>query len=545
MKIGLAQINTTIGDFDGNAAKIIQRIEQGGKEGCNLVVFPELALPGYPPADYLARRDSVSRALERLALIARVNHGIGVIIGFIDLVRSGKEAFFCSGAALVTEGHIAAKTYKIPLSSHDGCDEGRLFRPGSGYPAVQFLGKRLVIIMGDDLWNDTTSSPPHSWPKNLGDAVAPQNPNIIINIAGSSFYVGKKSVRREALSAIARKSKAPLIFVNQVGGNDSLLFDGGSMVIDSRGEIRACAQEFEEDFVTFDVETNIGDRHASNDEDEALIYKALCVGTQDYVHKCGFDRVVLGLSGGIDSVVTAGIAVEALGAKKVLGIAMPSPYSSPESLEDARTVAGRLGMEFSVVPISAVLSRFLEELNPLFAGYGEDATEENIQARIRGTILMALANKFNALLLSTGNKSEVAVGYCTLYGDMCGALAVIADIPKTMVYRLARLMNRNREIVPECVFTKAPSAELRPNQTDQDVLPPYEVLDDIIAEYMDRDAAIADIVAKGYDEKVVRDVVRRIHINEYKRRQAAPCLRVTTKRTGSGRRFPLADRSNI
>jgi NAD+ synthetase len=369
-----------------------------------------------------------------------------------------------------------------------------------------------------------------------------QGLDLLINISGSPFYVGKRDLRINILKNLARKYHIPVVYLNLVGGNDSLLFDGGSMVIDPQGQVRASAKEFEEDLITFDGDTNQGDIHLSMRADEELIFKALCMGTRDYVSKCGFKHVALGLSGGIDSSLVACIAAQALGKQNVLGVAMPSLYSSPASLEDAQLLAQRLGINFRSISISDIFQIYLKELQPFFAQYESDTTEENLQARIRGNILMALANKFNALVLTTGNKSEMAVGYCTLYGDMCGALAVISDVPKTMVYSLARYLNHDKEIIPGRVISRPPSAELKPDQTDQDTLPPYDVLDDILTEYVEKNRNIADIIKKGHDPRIVQDTIRRIHLNEYKRKQAPPGLKITTKAFGLGRRYPIAHR---
>jgi NAD+ synthetase len=367
-----------------------------------------------------------------------------------------------------------------------------------------------------------------------------QGLDLLINISGSPFYVGKRDLRINILTNLARKYHLPVVYVNLVGGNDSLLFDGGSMVIDPQGEIRASAKEFEEDLITFDVETNQGDLHLSISTDEELIFKALCLGTRDYVAKCGFKHVALGLSGGIDSSLVACIAAQALGKENVLGVLMPSPYSLRRQVWRMRSFA-LPGINFSQHLHIRYISNIPQRVAAFFAQYESDTTEENLQARIRGNP-PALANKFNALVLMTGNKSEMAVGYCTLYGDMCGALAVISDVPKTMVYNLARYLNRREELIPARVITRPPSAELKPDQTDQDTLPPYDVLDDILTEYVEKNRSIADIIKKGHDPRIVQDIIRRIHLNEYKRKQAPPGLKITTKAFGVGRRYPIAHR---
>jgi len=545
MKIALAQINTTIGDFEGNSSKILQCIDRARERGSDLVIFPELSIPGYPPTDYIDKAEFVTGALEQLNHIARTTTDVGVILGYVDFNRGKEGKPFYNGAALISDGAIISRVYKSLLPSYDVFDESRYFQPGGAIKGLSYRGKRLGVTICEDIWNDKDFFHERLYPDDPVEVLVKQEIDLLINISGSPFYLGKRSIRTTMLKNIARKYQIPVAYVNQVGGNDSLLFDGGSMVIDSAGEIQASAKEFVEDLIIYDLEKNSGDVCSFIDNEEELTLKALCTGTWDYLSKCGFRRAVLGLSGGIDSSLTAWIAAEALGKENVMGIAMPSPYSSIESVQDAEILARRLGIGFRIIPISRIFEMYREELKPSFAEYGEDITEENLQARIRGTILMALSNKFNALLLATGNKSEMAVGYCTLYGDMCGALAVISDIPKTMVYRLTYYINRDKEIIPERVLTKPPSAELRHNQTDQDSLPPYEVLDAILTEYVEKNQSIGAIAAKGYDRDIVIDVVRRIHFNEYKRKQAPPGLKITTKAFGSGRRYPIAHRVNL
>ncbi|MCD6353570.1 MAG: NAD+ synthase [Proteobacteria bacterium] len=545
MKIALAQINTTIGDFNGNTSKIFRSVDNARQQGCELVIFPELAIPGFPPTDYIGKENFAQKNLKKLNQIANTVSDIGVIVGFVEPSQEHGGRPWHNGTALIQKGKIVLKTYKTLLPSYDLFDEPRYFQPGYSHEVASFSGSRLGITICEDIWNDKDNCQKRSHPYNPLEDLANQGLDLLINISGSPFYLGKRLIRINTLSTIARKHRIHVAYVNQAGGNDSLLFDGGSMVIDPGGKIRAFAREFEEDLITFDMETNKGDIRAAIDNDEELLFKALCMGTRDYLSKCGFKQAIIGVSGGIDSALTACIAAKALGKENVLGVAMPSPYSSPESLQDAEVLAHRLGINFRVIPISRIFQLYLEELKPSFAGFTEDVTEENIQARIRGNILMALANKFNGLVLATGNKSEMAVGYCTLYGDMCGALAVIADIPKTMVFRLARYINCKDEIIPVRVLTKPPSAELKPNQTDQDILPPYDVLDDIITEYIDHNRTPGDIVKKGHNQKVVTETIRRIHLNEYKRKQAPLGLRATTRTFGSGRRYPIAHRFNF
>lgn len=545
MKIALVQINTTIGDFEGNTEKIFQFIALARQKQCDLVIFPELAIPGYPPTDYIDKQDFVQANLKKLDQIAKASQGIGIILGYLEVNHDQEGKPFYNGAALISEGKIISRVYKTLLPSYDVFDENRYFQPGKSNQVYLFLGKRLGITICEDIWNDKDFFHERFYSADPVELLVKQGLDILINISGSPFYVGKRDLRVNILTNLARKYHVPVAYINQIGGNDSLLFDGSSMVIDPQGEIRASAKEFEEDLITFDLERNQGDLFPAIENSEALVFKALCMGTRDYVSKCGFKHVALGLSGGIDSSLAACIAAEALGKENVLGVAMPSPYSSPASLEDAQLLAQRLGINFYIIPISKIFQIYLKKLKPFFTHYKSDTTEENLQARIRGNLLMALANKFNALVLATGNKSEMAVGYCTLYGDMCGALAVISDVPKTMVYNLARYLNRDKEIIPGRVITRPPSAELKPNQTDQDTLPPYEILDDILTEYVEKNRSIAEIIKKGHDPRIVQDIVRRIHLNEYKRKQAPPGLKVTTKAFGIGRRYPIAHRFTL
>ncbi len=540
MKIALTQINTTIGDFTGNAAKIIDAINRALRMGCDLAIFSEMVVPGYPPTDYIDKSDFIAKTLETLDEIARAAVGIGVIVGYPDPSndRGGKQLY--NAAALVFEGNVMAKSFKTLLPSYDVFDENRYFQPGTSNAVCSFKGTRLGITICEDIWNDKDFFSERLYPNDPVEVLASQGMDLLVNISGSPFYVEKCLLRTSILKNIAQKYGVPVAYVNQVGGNDALLFDGGSMVIDAGGTVQARALEFEEDIVTYDLESNIGDLRPGLVNQEALVYRALVTGTRDYVVKCGFNKAIVGLSGGIDSSLTACIAADALGKDQVWGIAMPSPYSSRESIEDAEQLALRLGIRFRALPITAIFDAYREELAPLFAGCEEDLTEENLQARIRGTLLMAVANKFKALLLTTGNKSELAVGYCTLYGDMCGALAVISDIPKTMVYRVCHYLNRDKEIIPERVLTKPPSAELKPNQTDQDTLPPYDILDQILAAYIEENQSVPEIINRGFDKNTVIDIIQRIHRNEYKRQQAAPGLKVTTKAFGTGRRYPIA-----
>lgn len=540
MKIALAQINPTIGDFTGNAAKIRAAVEQARKQSCDLAVFSEMVIPGYPPTDYIDKSDFIEKTLQILQDTARLATGIGIIVGYTEPANDSGGKPLHNAAALLHEGTVVAKAYKMLLPSYDVFDENRYFQPGGAPSIFSFQGKRLGMTICEDIWNDKDVFTEHLYPHDPVESLALRGMDVLINISGSPFYLGKQSLRIKMVSTIARKYRVPVVYVNQVGGNDSLLFDGGSLAVDARGEVRARALEFAEDLVTLDLESSTGDLHPSIQQEEELVYRALVVGTRDYICKCGFTKAVIGLSGGIDSSLTACIAAEALGREQVWGIAMPSPYSAAASSEDAELLAQRLGIHFRSIPITDIFQAYRQDLAPIFVGYPEDTTEENLQARIRGNLLMAIANKFNALVLTTSNKSEMAVGYSTLYGDMAGALAVISDIPKTMVYRLSRYLNQSEELIPERVLIRPPSAELRPNQTDQDTLPPYDVLDGILSEYIEKNRSVSEIITAGYDQATVTDIVRRIHFNEYKRRQAPPGLKVTTKAFGTGRRYPIA-----
>jgi NAD+ synthase/NAD+ synthase (glutamine-hydrolysing) len=429
------------------------------------------------------------------------------------------------------------------LPTYDVFDEARYFSPAERQSVLPFCGRVWAVTVCEDIWNDKSFWKNRLYTRDPVEELVRQDANILVNISASPYFLGKPAFRMEMLRAFAQRYRMPVIFVNQVGGNDSLVFDGSSVALDRDGNVRAQARSFEEDLVTFDIETAHGDIHPQIDSEDERTYAALVLGTRDYVRKCGFSSVLIGLSGGIDSSLTAAIAVDALGKENVLGVAMPGPYSSPGSLSDAKELADNLGIRFEVLPIGNVFEAYREALRDAFRGLPADVTEENIQARVRGNLLMALSNKFGSLVLSTGNKSELSVGYCTLYGDMAGGLAVISDIPKTMVYRLAELVNRDREVIPRAVFEKPPSAELRPDQKDSDSLPPYDVLDVILRAYIEDSETPQQIAAAyGLDLNLVRSVVAKVDGNEYKRQQAAPGLKVTSKAFGIGRRFPVAQR---
>jgi NAD+ synthase/NAD+ synthase (glutamine-hydrolysing) len=541
MKIALGQINPTIGDFCGNASKIIDYIRCAKDRGAELVLFPELSICGYPPRDLVEKPSFVTQNGDTLARIAREAKGISAVCGLVTPAQSDTGKSVMNSAAIVRDGRVEFLQSKMLLPTYDVFDEDRYFAPARKQEVFSLNGSRLALTICEDAWNDK-----HFWHKRLYNVdpveeLVRAGGNLVLNISASPFEVHKRDIRKKMLQAIAADFKVPVVFCNQVGGNDSLIFDGSSMVIGVDGHILAQGKSFEEDLILFDTETLRGDVHEQIEGVEASAYAALVLGTRDYVRKCGFTKAVVGLSGGIDSALTAAIAVDALGKENVTGISMPGPYSSQGSKDDARELAQNLGIRYEVISISQVFDQFRNVLAPIFDKLPEDFTEENIQSRLRGAALMAFSNKFGALVLTTGNKSEMAVGYCTLYGDMCGALAVIADVPKTMVYRLSEYRNGISPVIPRATIEKVPSAELRPNQTDQDTLPPYEVLDCILEDYVQNYKTAEQIAGeRGYDVKLVNSVIRMIERSEYKRQQAAPVLKISQKAFGIGRRFPIA-----
>ncbi len=541
MKIALVQINPVIGDFAGNSRKILDACRGACEKNCGLVVFPELALSGYPPCDLLERPSFLADHDRALADLLSRLPDIDVLLGCIELrsrAKTGKKlhnsAFFIHNAVVVR------KIQKQLLPTYDVFDEKRWFEPGSAQEPVVCGGLRFGVTICEDIWHSEVgeyeSDPVRSFHEG-GKAI-----DCLINISASPFQRDKESVRQRLFKSVCRRYQVPLLYVNQVGGQDSLLFDGRSMLMDSTGTVRARSCGFVEEMLLVDSADWSGPLcDPIQDEEIAAVHDALVMGIRDYVRKCGFRSVVLGLSGGIDSALTAALAVKALGPDNVLGVALPSPYSSDDSMEDARQLAGHLGCAFEVIPISELFSCFKKSLQPLFGDAPVDPfdlTEQNLQARIRGNLLMALSNKFGHLLLSTGNKSEMAVGYCTLYGDMNGGLAVISDVPKQLVYELSRYINRDGELIPERSISKPPTAELKPDQCDQDDLPDYAVLDEILELHLEEYLGVAEIAERGFEEELVADVLRRVRINEYKRKQAPMGLKVTSKAFGYGRRFP-------
>lgn len=541
MKVALAQINTTVGDLVGNEARILAAYQRGVVDGVDLVVCPELAITGYPPRDLLLKPHFVAQNLAVLERLAGATGRAGLLVGFVGNHHGRPGRGLTNSVALLQHGKVAEVRTKMLLPTYDVFDEDRYFDPAEGNEPFLFNGRSIGVTVCEDLWNDEDFWRERRYRRNPAVDLVRSGADLLVNVSASPWHLGKNTTRRAMLSSLAAKTRCPLLYCNLVGGNDELIFDGASLAFDGQGRLMAQGALFAEDWLVVDTAKwqAVAPPVVS---DEELVYRALVLGLRDYLHKCGFKSVVLGLSGGIDSALTAVLAVEALGAENVRGVSLPSQFSSQGSLDDARLLAANLGIQYDVIPIQPAFASVKGQLQPVFGGLPEDTTEENLQARLRGVILMGLSNKFGSLLLTTGNKSELAVGYCTLYGDMCGGLAVISDVPKTMVYRLSNWVNRQREVIPAASITKAPSAELRPNQTDQDSLPPYEVLDAILEEYVVKCRPAAEIVAAGFDAAAVRRVVRLIDGTEYKRRQAAPGLKVTSKAFGVGRRIPIAQR---
>ncbi|HEV2423355.1 MAG TPA: NAD+ synthase [Terriglobia bacterium] len=543
MRIALAQINTTVGDFAGNVERIARFAREGAARGADLVVFPELAITGYPPRDLVEEPHFVERSEREVERLAGLVPEVRILVGYVRRSDVSQGKSVADSAALLYGGRRVLTYDKTLLAFYDVFDESRYFEPGQERASFEIESSRLAVTICEDIWNDKGF-----WKRQLyvhdpiEDAVQ-AGANVILNIASSPFDNEKIDLRQRMLQAIAKERKLPVVYVNQVGGNDQLVFDGSSMAVNARGEVVARARSFEEDLIFFEPDgAGAGELRPGPGSEAEAVYEALKLGTRDYVVKCGFRKAIVGLSGGIDSALVATIAADALGSENVLGVGMPGPYSSQGSIRDAKALAQNLGIEFRLIPIGTIYDSFRHTLDSAFAGLPEDVTEENVQARIRGNILMSLSNKFGSLLLSTGNKSELAVGYCTLYGDMAGGLAVIADVPKTMVYQLARFSNRERERIPQATLKKAPSAELRPNQTDQDCLPAYETLDAILEAYIEEHLGAGQIASRlGFDRELVHDIVRRVNRAEYKRQQAAPVLKVTAKAFGIGRRYPIAN----
>ncbi|MFI5088374.1 MAG: NAD+ synthase, partial [Terriglobales bacterium] len=484
MKIALGQINTTIGDFSGNCGKIIEFSRRALTAGASLAMFPELSICGYPPRDLVENPNFVKRNQEMLERIAEETRGIAVICGLVTPAHAESGKSVMNSAALTKDGQVAFRQSKMLLPTYDVFDEWRNFAPATKQELLPFCGRQVGLTICEDAWNDKSFWNRQLYGFDPVEALMRGGGNLLLNISASPFYAGKRELRQKMLAALATKYGVAVAMVNLVGGNDSLVFDGSSVVMAPDGRVVAQAKSFEEDLIFFDTEKLAGDLRPQIEGLERSVYAALVLGTRDYVRKCGFDRVLVGLSGGIDSGLTAAIAADALGNQNVTGVGMPGPYSSSGSIEDARALAANLGIRFELIPITEIFDVYRKVMKPVFAGREEDVTEENMQARIRGALLMALSNKLGSMVLSTGNKSELAVGYCTLYGDMVGGLAVISDVPKTLVYRLARYVNARKPVIPQATLEKPPSAELRPNQKDSDSLPPYDVLDAILEDYI-------------------------------------------------------------
>ncbi len=542
MKIALGQINTTVGDLAGNVDIMVRYSRAAAEGGAELVVFPELAVTGYPPRDLVEKPSFLERTAAELDRLAAETASLplAIIAGYVGQshAHAGKRA--TNSAAVIKGGAIVFRQTKMLLPTYDVFDEGRYFVPAEH----QSLWGRIALTICEDAWNDKQFWERQLYKLDPVEELVKGGADILISINGSPYHMGKRALRREVFAAAARRHNLPVLYVNQVGGNDQLVFDGSSFAMDRTGRVTAAAPSFAEALVFVDTSAGTGDLLDNLPDENEAAYDALVLGTRDYLHKCGFRQVLLGLSGGIDSSLTAVIAVDAVGPENVVGVAMPGPYSSDHSITDARALAANVGIRFEVAPISSGYAQMLQVLEPIFAGCPPDVTEENLQARLRGVILMALSNKWGVLVLTTGNKSELAVGYCTLYGDMCGGLAVISDVPKTMVYELSRVANRRHSnAIPENVFVKPPSAELRPNQTDQDSLPPYEILDGILRAYVEEYQPAWQIAEQqNLPLDLVRAIINKVDRNEYKRQQAAPGLKVTSKAFGIGRRFPIAQR---
>jgi len=542
VRIGILQLNSTVGDYDGNRQKLVTAYEQVVAQGAEFVVAPELFLCGYPPRDLLLRPDFIEANLLALEETAEHVARVPLCVGFVEKnpIRPGRPLF--NSAAVLQNGKVIWQQNKSLLPTYDVFDEDRYFEPAKGTRPFEFNGRKLGITVCEDIWNDEDFWPDRLYRRDPIKELLSQGADLILNISASPWSFGKEKTRVEMLQRVARDERVPLVQVNLVGANDELIFDGHSLALNRHGEVLFLGKGFAEDSIVVSVDDGKPISQPEWPNKEELLFRALSLGTRDYVHKCGFKSVLLGLSGGIDSAVTAVLAVDALGADKVMGVSMPTRYSSSGSLTDAEVLAKNLGIRYEVLPIEPAFKAVEGQLAKLFAGTKPNEAEENVQSRLRGVTLMALSNKFGALVLTTGNKSEMAVGYCTLYGDMCGALAVIADVFKTEIYRIAQWINRDQEIIPVDSLSKPPSAELRPDQTDQDSLPPYAELDEILRLYVIEHLSKDEITQRGFPPSVVTDVINKVTFTEYKRRQAAPGLKVSTRAFGIGRRIPVAQR---
>ena len=543
MKIALAQLNPTIGDFEGNLFKIEETLKKTKRQAPDLVLFSELFLVGYPPRDLLEKKDFLQQsmnALSRLLDLSKKYKEPVILCGTVLSTEKKTGKGLYNSAVLIQNGKILFKQHKSLLPTYDVFDEARYFDPAPQIDIFQFKQEWLGITICEDAWNDPKLFPENRYTLDPVKHMAEMGATLFINISASPFTIGKEKIRHQLFRNHARTRRTPFLILNQVGGNDELIFDGRSMAFNQEGEIITILPPFTESLTVIDLDSPTDKEPYAPQEQIASVYHALVLGIRDYMDKCGFQKTVIGLSGGIDSALVSCLASDANGPENVLGVSMPSPFSSPASIKDAQQLAKNLGIQFKIIPITQDYRAYLKSLETHFSSTEEDVTEENIQARIRGNILMAMSNKFGYLTLSPGNKSELSVGYCTLYGDMSGGLGVLSDVPKTMVYQLSRYRNRENEVIPATIFNKPPSAELKPGQKDEDTLPPYEILDRILHLYLDRGYSKNEIIAENIDKTTVDWVIRAVDKNEFKRRQAAPGLKVTTKAFGTGRRMPIA-----
>jgi NAD+ synthase/NAD+ synthase (glutamine-hydrolysing) len=546
MLVALGQTNSTVGDLSGNTARMLAFAQRAAAAHADVIVFPELSLTGYPPRDLLEKESFLDRTEQHVQSLAQATAGLNIklICGTVTRADSSTGNRLYNSAVVLGNGSVLFRQNKMLLPSYDVFDETRYFQPADHQDPLTLDNRRVALTICEDAWNDKQFWERRLYSRDPVEELAQTGAQILITINASPYHMGKRAQRRDIFTATAHHFKMPVVYVNQVGGNDQLVFDGSSFAMDANGRVIASARSFEEDLVLFDSAQLTGDQHENLADEPEAVYEALVLGTRDYIHKCGFKRVLIGLSGGIDSSLTAAIAVDAVGRENVVGVGMPGPYSSDHSVTDARDMARNFGIRFELLSIKNAYESFCNVLNPVFQGLPPDVTEENLQSRLRGVTLMALSNKWGCIVLTTGNKSELAVGYCTLYGDMCGGLAVISDVPKTLVYQLSRVANqRHNNAIPESVFTKPPSAELKADQKDTDSLPEYDVLDAILRGYVEHMKS-PKLIAEELQLPIalVRDIVNKVDRNEYKRQQAAPGLKVTTKAFGIGRRFPIAQR---
>ena len=546
MRIALGQINSTVGDLAGNVDRMVVAARRAAAADARIIVFPELSLTGYPPRDLVENPNFLDRTAAELERLAAETAGLdlALVCGYVDKADGSTGKHALNNAAVLDGGKVIFRQTKMLLPTYDVFDEARYFQPAESQALCDVRGRRVALTICEDAWNDKQFWERRLYRRDPVEELTMRGASLLVSINASPYHMYKRQLRRDVFTATARRHGLPLVYVNQVGGNDQLVFDGSSFAMDPEGRVIAAARSFEEDLVIVDVDARPQPLQEPAEDEDAAVYDALVLGTRDYIRKCGFRRVILGLSGGIDSSLTAVIAADAVGAENVTGVAMPGPYSSDHSLTDAQALAVNLGVRYEVAPIKDTYQTFLGGLEELIRDPVAGITTENLQARLRGVTLMALSNQTGGIVLTTGNKSELAVGYCTLYGDMCGGLAIISDVPKTLVYRLSRVANqRHPGAIPESVFEKPPSAELRPDQKDSDSLPSYDVLDNILRGYVENYQTAHQIADEyGYPLELVRDVIKKVDRNEYKRQQAAPGLKVTTKAFGIGRRFPIAQR---